>query len=83
VFIHQQWLNPRQGQGGEGWLGWGDSGQIADQHTACFCLPPGIDNRTFALADMFVVPLPGFLIDGFAHRTQDAERIKMLALQGA
>jgi hypothetical protein len=37
-------------------------------------LPVRIDDRTLILADMLTVPLPGFWVDRFADRAEDAER---------
>src|SRR5690606_23721930 len=38
-----------------------------------FGLPPGIDDRAAALADVLVVPLPGFRVDRLADRTQQTQ----------
>src|SRR5690606_24207306 len=38
-----------------------------------FGLPPGIDDRAAALANVLVVPLPGFQIDQLTHRPQQTQ----------
>ena len=71
--IHNAELDAGQWQGSVSRFGGSDARERGDHNAACFCLPPGINNRAFALADVVVVPMPGFLIDGFAYRAEDFE----------
>ena len=59
--------------GGGARLGGGRPRQRGDQDTAGFGLPPGIDDRACAFADMGVVPVPGFRVDRLTDRSQNAQ----------
>ena len=48
-------------------------GQRAHHDAAGFGLPPGIDDRAAAAADLAVVPHPGLGIDPLAHGAQQAQ----------
>ena len=55
------------------------AGQQKGAKRACFttshlCLPPGVDDRTPALAHHLKEPLPCARVDGLAHAAQDAQR---------
>ena len=50
------------------------TGKRGDHDPARLGLPPGVDDRRFAAADMIVIPAPGFGIDRLAHTTEQAER---------
>ncbi|EZD42117.1 hypothetical protein BY99_18260, partial [Escherichia coli O111:NM str. K6890] len=52
----------------------GSARQRRDHETASFGLPPGIDHRTFLVADFFPVPLPRFRVNWLAHGTENAQR---------
>lgn len=39
-----------------------------------FSLPEGVNYRTFSLSNRFVVPQPGFWIDGFTDAAEDPNR---------
>ena len=49
------------------------AGQGGQQMSTRFGLPPGIDNRAFPATDFVVIPHPGFWIDGFPYRSENAE----------
>jgi len=53
-------------RGGAGLAGRG-SGQRGNQDRARFGLPPGVDDRASAAADVFVIPVPGFRVDRFSN----------------
>mmetsp|Transcript_2388 Transcript_2388/g.3152 ORF Transcript_2388/g.3152 Transcript_2388/m.3152 type:complete len:297 (+) Transcript_2388:1357-2247(+) len=55
------------------WFGWMGTGQRGHQMTASFSLPPGVDDRAFALADNVVVPVPGLRVDRLAHSSEGAQ----------
>src|ERR1041385_896811 len=52
----------------------GRARQRRDQDAAGLGLPPGVDDRTAAVADHTVIPLPGFRIDRLADRAEQPER---------
>ena len=52
----------------------GSARQWGDHESPGFGLPPGIDDRTFFVADLLPVPLPRFRVDWLANGTQDAQR---------
>ena len=43
-------------------------------------LPPGIDNGTALLPDVFVIPMPGFLIDRLPDGSQYLQTAQILVL---
>src|SRR6478735_3030657 len=66
-FVKDHRIDTRQSRAGaarfhgiDGWFG-------AAEEAACLCLPPCIDDYGFALAHNFVIPLPHFRLDWFAH----------------
>ncbi len=71
--VHQRRLHAEEGTGSRAWLEIGDAGQRADEDAAGLGLPPGIDDGAALLAYGAVVPLPGFRVDGLAHRAHDAQ----------
>ena len=81
VGVNEARLHTRQGQGGKAGFGGRDARDRRNQHASGFCLPPGIHNGCFATANFFVIPVPGFCIDGLAHAAQDFDGRKIVALQ--
>ena len=75
-------LDAGQRQGSVSWFGGRDARKWGDHNAACFGLPPGINNRAFALADVVVVPMPGFLVDGFADGAENFEGAKIMSFNG-
>ena len=62
-----QWQRAAAGhQRGRAWQG-------RHHVTARFGLPEGVHDRAFLVADVFVVPHPGFGVDGLAHRAKNAQ----------
>src|SRR5580698_2293707 len=57
-----------------------DAREVRDEDTAGLGLPPGIDDRTAALSDMVMIPMPGFLIDGLTDGAQHVEAAKGFVL---
>ena len=57
------------------------AGQRSDHDAPGFGLPPGIDDRAAFAADDLVIPDPGFGIDRFAHRAEQAQRAKVMFLR--
>ncbi len=72
--VHQTGLYPRQRQGGKTRLQGGNAGDGRDHHPTRLGLPPSVDDWAFFLADFFIVPMPSFFVDGFAHRAEYAQR---------
>ena len=42
--------------------------------TTGFSLPPGVGNQASVVTDYFIIPMPGFDVDGLAHRSQTFQR---------
>ncbi|MCY1515956.1 hypothetical protein D9M68_505610 [compost metagenome] len=71
--VHQRRLHAEEGPRGGARLQRMGARQRGHQAGAGFGLPPGVDDRTAALADVLVVPVPGFRVDRLTHRTQQAQ----------
>ncbi len=56
-----------QGRGSR--LAGSGSGERGNQDRAGLGLPPGIDDRASAAADVFVIPVPGLRVDRLANRS--------------
>ena len=56
------------------------AGQRRDQMAAGLGLPPGIDDGAAALADVFVIPVPGLGVDRLAHAAQQAQAGQVVLL---
>ncbi|CCJ76924.1 hypothetical protein BN135_1988 [Cronobacter muytjensii 530] len=80
--IHQRWLHPKEWTRGGTGLELGRARQRRYHEAAGFGLPPGVDNRAFFVADFLPVPLPGFRVDGLAHRAENAQRRAVSAVDG-
>ncbi len=59
----------------------GRIGQRRDHDAAGLRLPPGIDNRQAAAADVQVIPHPGFRVNRLANRTENPQRRQVLVFQ--
>src|SRR5450830_1374462 len=59
----------------------GGAGQWGDHVAARFRLPEGVDDGAVLVADVFVVPHPGFRVDRLAHRTQEAQAGQVVVLR--
>lgn len=77
---HDSGLDAGQGLGDRAGLEMGGVGQGGKHDAAGFGLPPGVHDGQFALADIGVVPHPGFGIHGFAHRTQNTQRGQVIMI---
>ena len=76
---HDGRVDAGQGPRGRAGLELGGVGQGADHGAAGLGLPPGIHDGQLAAADVLVVPVPGFGVDGFAHGAQDAQGAQVIA----
>src|SRR5450830_27616 len=59
----------------------GGAGQRGDHVAARFRLPEGVDDGAVLVADVFVVPHPGFRVDRLAHRTQQTQAGQVVVLR--
>ena len=75
MLVDQHGVNTRHGKGGKRRLGGGHAREVGDHYTPGFGLPPGVHNRTFALADVAVVPIPGLFVDGFTDGSEHLEAV--------
>ena len=73
--VHQRRLHTEERQGRGARLLVDGTGQRSDHDAAGLGLPPGIDDRAFAVADHPVEPLPGLGVDRLAHRAKQAQAI--------
>ena len=78
---HDRGVDAGQGEGGRTGLELGGVRQRADHGAAGLRLPPGVHDGQLAAADVLVVPLPGFGIDGFAHRAQHAQGAQVITFR--
>ena len=62
-----QWQRATAGHQGRG--AWQRGHHVATG----FGLPEGVHDRALLVADVFVVPHPGFGVDGLTHRAEDAQ----------
>ena len=69
-----QRLRATAGLGGRG------AGERADHDAAGFGLPPGIDDRAAAAADLLVIPHPGFRIDRLADGAEQPQARQVVLL---
>ena len=53
--------------------------QGRNQNAPGFGLPPRVHDGAALLAHVHVVPVPGFLVDGLAHRAQHPQRVERVA----
>ena len=91
LLIKQHGLHAEERSGGRTGLEVGGTGQRGDENGPGFGLPPGVDDRAATLANHVEVPLPGFRVDRFAHRAEQAQaaarggfdRVFALTHQGA
>ena len=72
IFIHHVRCNAGQWNGAGAGLGGHYAGNGGDHIGAGFGLPPGVHNRAAFLADGFVIPDPGFRVNGLTHCAQQA-----------
>src|SRR5690606_24285330 len=70
IFVDQYRLYPRQRQHGITRLRRGYICNGRYHNTSVLRLPPRIYNRCFSFPDLFIVPVPGFLIDGLTYRPE-------------
>ena len=70
LIIHQHEFNTRHWIGCPSCFSWRDARHIGDHDATSFCLKPSVYNGTFIFTNLFVVPIPSFLVNGFANRTQ-------------
>ena len=63
-------LHAKEWQSAGTGLGICGAGQRGHQMAAGFGLPPCVYNRSFALADHIIVPIPSFRIDRLTHRAE-------------
>ncbi len=74
VIVDQKRLDPEERTGRGARLERRRAGERGDQNAAGLGLPPGVDNRAAALADMVVIPQPRLGVDRLADRAEDAQR---------
>ena len=80
MLVDQHGINTRHGKGGKRRLGRGHAREVSDHNTPGFGLPPGVNNRTLALAYVAVVPIPGLFVDGFTDGSEHLEAVQALTL---
>ena len=73
-------LNTKEWHSGGTRLGRYSTWEGSDDDGSSLGLPVRIDNRALILANMLTVPLPGFWVDRFANRAEDAERGEIVPL---
>ena len=73
VTVQHHRLNTKERTGGGAGFEGRGTGKRGDHDAAGLGLPPGIDDRAFFLADNFVIPFPGFRVDGLTHRAKNAQ----------
>ena len=73
-------LNTKEWHSGGTRLGRDSTWEGSDDDRPSLGLPVRIDDRALILADMLTVPLPGFWVDRFANRAEDAERGEIMPL---
>ena len=72
-------VNAGQGLGGRAGLELGGIRHGGNHGTAGFGLPPCIHDGQFAAADVFMIPLPGFGVDGLTHAAKNAQAAQVVA----
>ncbi len=80
--VHQRRLHAEEGFGSGARFQLGGTRQRCDHEAAGFGLPPGINNRAATVANLFVIPLPGFRIDRFTYGTHNAQTAASGAFNG-
>ena len=70
AFVNDYWHDTGQGLGATSGLRRDRTGQRTHHDPAGFGLPPSINDRAFAAANLFVVPDPSFRINAFADGSQ-------------
>ena len=73
VIIDDDWLDAKEGPCGRTRFQGCGAGKGSDEDAAGFGLPPGVDDGAPFLAHHVVIPVPGFRVDGFAHRGQNPQ----------
>ena len=72
-FIDNRGIDPDHRQRARAGLGRCRTGKRRDDMPARFGLPIGVHDRAALLPDGFVIPDPGFGVDRFADRPEDAQ----------
>ena len=77
-FVKDGGIDAEEGQRGRSGFGRSAAGKRRNHDGTSLSLPPGIDDGTTSAADLFVIPHPGFRIDGFTDGAKQAERGKIV-----
>src|SRR6056300_367098 len=70
VFIHQSRLNSRQRQGCKGRNRRSSIRYRRYHDSACFGLPPSINDWTVFVSDIVIIPMPSLLVNWFTDRSE-------------
>lgn len=73
-------LNTKEGDSSRSWFGFNGTRERRYNDGSGLSLPESVDDGTFSLSDMIVVPLPSLGVDRFADTTQHSEGAEIVGL---
>ena len=82
LFVNQQRLNAGHGKRGKRGFRRCDPREVGDEHSTGLGLPPGVNNGALSLANMSVVPVPRFFINGLTDGSEHLKTVEFLAAKG-
>ena len=78
--VENNCLNAEERHSSGSWLGFDGTREWRYNDGSCLSLPESVNDRTLSLADVVVVPMPGFRIDRLANGTQHSEGAEVVGL---
>lgn len=78
--LKNAWLDSKEWHCGASWFGGDGSREGGDHDGTSLSLPERVDDGTLFLSNVFIVPVPGFGINGLADRSEDPQRGEVVVL---
>ena len=67
--IENDWLDTEEGHSCGSWLGFDGAREWRQNNGSGLSLPVSVNDGTFLLADVIIVPMPSLRVDGLANST--------------
>jgi hypothetical protein len=77
--MQDAWLDTKEGDSGATRLGGDGTREGSDDNRACLGLPECVDDGTFLVADMFIVPVPRLRVDRLSDGSENTNGRKVVA----
>jgi hypothetical protein len=78
--VENDGLNTEEGHSGRSWFGLNGTREWCYHDRPGLGLPPGVNDGTLLLPDVFVVPVPSLGVDGFTNTTQHSDGTEIVGL---